>query len=164
MKAFANVEKQTPNIKLLIVGNGETLPEIKRIAEDLHIKDKVIFTGNVPHLQIYNYIPIMDIAVMAKSKWYMSPIKIFEYGALGKAVIAVATLPVRDVMKNEADGILIKETIDDLEDALRKLVNNKALRERLGDNFREKIKSQFTWDIAASTILKQFSAINSKKG
>jgi len=147
------VEKGLYELKLLIVGDGETLDQLKQLAHELDTDNKVIFIGNVPSNEVYNYIELMDICIMAKSNWYGSPVKIFEYGSMGKAIIAPDVDPVRDVMQNEVHGILIRSSVSELTAALKKLLSDKALKEKIARNFQQKVLSEHTWLKMAEKIL-----------
>ena len=78
------------------MGDGEILSDLKLLCSNLNISDSVIFTGSVAHADVFAYIDLMEIAVMAKSNWYGSPVKIFEYGAMKKAIISL-TLPLENL-------------------------------------------------------------------
>jgi glycosyltransferase involved in cell wall biosynthesis len=155
VRAFAKLGAQHRTLKLLVVGDGETLPQIKKIAVELGISDRTVFTGNVPGKEVFNYISLMDITVLARSAWYMSPIKIFEYGIMGKAVVAIETKPVQEVMENGKDGLLVNGNKESLHRELDRLVKNDSLRKELGENFRKKVQEHYTWDIASANILEQ---------
>jgi glycosyltransferase involved in cell wall biosynthesis len=153
LKSFSQLVIKNKNIHLLIVGDGETLPLLKQYTKELNIDETVTFTGKIEHHLIYNYMSVMDIAIMAKSNWYGSPIKIFEYGAMGKAVIAPRTKPIMEVMNDGEHGILIDSNENTLSSAILKLINDQDLRERLGKNFQKKIYKEHTWDMVAIRIL-----------
>lgn len=53
MRIFKEVQQKTPNIKLLLLGEGELFSKIQNLAEDLEIKDKIIFAG--VHKDVENY-------------------------------------------------------------------------------------------------------------
>lgn len=141
-----------PESKLLIVGDGEILPELKILAKERGIQDRVCFTGSVLHSEVASYIDAMDITVMATSNWYGSPVKIFEYGALGKAVIAPNNGPVNDVMEHLTDGFLITKK-EELTDALNELIQDSDLRNRLANDWQKKVVSNHTWKQVGLDIL-----------
>lgn len=156
IQAFIDIYSRYQNkIKLMIVGDGETLPELIQLAEKSPVAEHIVFTGNVSHEQVYSYIQTFDIAVMAKSNWYGSPVKIFEYGALGKAIVAPDTIPVRDVMVNNQDGLLIKDTNKELTAALIQLIENSEERITLGNSFQKKVIARHTWEKNMLKILEK---------
>jgi glycosyltransferase involved in cell wall biosynthesis len=155
LDAFTNISSVSDNLKLLIVGDGEVLPLLKKKAENLNLTSKVIFTGNVPPEEVYNYIELMDICVMAKSNWYGSPVKIFEYGALGKAVIAPNTIPVKDVLINEINAIIVEPESDKIANALKKFFYDSNFRFQLGFNLKKTVLEKHTWLKMAEKILSE---------
>jgi glycosyltransferase involved in cell wall biosynthesis len=152
IEAAAEVLKHHP-VKVLIVGDGYLLDTYKQRTRELGIEDHIIFTGRVPNDQIAQHIATMDITVMARSNWYGSPVKIFEYGALGKAVIAPDVVPVQDVMVHETDGLLIRPNVNDLTAQLNRLLDNEALRSQLGSTWSAKVHQHHTWQQMAQKIL-----------
>lgn len=157
IEAFALLKCE--NKKLLIVGGGELLPQYKQRVEELGISNLVVFTGAVPHQHVYNLISAMDIAMMADSNWYGSPVKIFEYGALGKAVIAPNTEPVLDVMKNMQDGILCKNNIPDILSAMSQLQEDEMLRAQLAVSWQEKVLKYHNWRVVSQNIIEQIRVL-----
>ena len=157
IEAFALLKCE--NKKLLIVGGGELLPQYKQRVEELGISNLVVFTGAVPHQHVYNLISAMDIAMMADSNWYGSPVKIFEYGALGKAVIAPNTEPVLDVMKNMQDGILCKNNIPDILSAMSQLQEDEMLRALLAVSWQEKVLKYHNWRVVSQNIIEQIRVL-----
>lgn len=151
--AFAMSVKEFPNAVLLIVGDGSILDELKQNAIHNAIADKVIFAGKQDHQQVFNFIELMDICVMAKSNWYGSPIKIFEYGAMQKPVIAPNTIPVKDVMLDGEQGLVVEMNKEKVADAILKLLNNPLLSAKLANNFYSDITKQYTWHNAARHII-----------
>lgn len=165
IQSFADMLKSLRNREafLFIVGSGSILEELKAKAMALGLEGKIHFTGNVSYAMVMNYIHCMDITVLANTNYYMSPIKIFEYGALGKAIIAPDQPAVGDVLTEGETGLLIKQKPNDLAIAMQTLVENDALRERLGKNFREKVYREHTWDFMAEKVLSGFEKFKKKK-
>lgn len=152
--AFEKLVSQRENIKLLIVGDGGSLLELKEYIADKKLSDKIVFTGNVPHEDVYNYISLMDITVMANSNWYGSPVKIFEYGIMKKAIIAPNNVPVNDVMVHNEDGLLVENNESQLMQALNKLLDNPELRQQYATTFYDKVVNNHTWLKVSESTLK----------
>ena len=153
VRSFAEIHRLRKGCKLLIIGDGKVLPELKELASQLQVDQDVVFTGNVEPDQIYNHIELMDITVLARTKDYMSPIKIFEYGALGKAIIVPPTTAVRDVMTHDQDALFTGVNYDDLTTTILKLVDDVPFRQRIGKNFQNKVLEHHTWTRMAQRIL-----------
>jgi glycosyltransferase involved in cell wall biosynthesis len=157
LSAFARLlEDHSPlSFRLMVVGDGMVLSELKKLASDLGILSRVIFFGNVPHGDVYTYIDLMDIAVMASSNWYGSPVKVFEYGAMSKAIIAPDNVPMRDVMQHNKEGLLVGDGPDDVINALRRLIFDIELRKKLSSAFHQKVEKNYTWDKISADILQR---------
>lgn len=156
IESFVTIAQEYPESRMLIVGDGEIVKDLKKRAEDLGLSQKIIFTGNVPHKEVYNYLSLMDIAVMARSNWYGSPVKIFEYGAMRKAIIAPNVVPVTDVMIHREHGLLISDSQAELTDAIRYMLKHPDERQRMAENFHLKVLSEHTWNKVANDILNSF--------
>lgn len=150
IEAFAGVKDES--LRLLIVGDGAVIPELKSLAGRLGVLSRVVFTGSVPHRDIFPVIELMDICCMARSNWYGSPVKIFEYGLMKKPIIAPDVVPVRDVM-DEEDGIFVQPDVESFRLALDRLIEDPALRRRLAENWHQKVLMHHTWDSAAQKVL-----------
>ena len=143
---------ETMKLFLLIVGDGETLPELQSYVLNNRIKN-IKFTGNVAHEDVYQYIDLMDITIMAKSNWYGSPVKIFEYGIMKKPIIAPDTIPVRDVIIDAVDGVIVKDDITDFTSKLENLIKNKNYRDELANSFYRKVQAEYIWSkVAVKTL------------
>ena len=139
------IEAGNEDVHLLIVGDGEVLSSLKKQAALTGLANKITFTGNVPHTAVFNYLQAMDVCVMGKSNWYGSPVKIFEYGAMGKAIVAPDTTPVRDVCTHKENALLVQPTAESIFEALVLLISNQQLREAIAQKFKAQVLSQHTW-------------------
>lgn len=151
IEAFAALPK-VPRTKLLIVGDGASLPELRSLAARLGVAGRVVFAGSVPHRDVYLYIELMDICCMAKSNRYGSPVKIFEYGLLKKPVLAPNTAPVKEVMDAET-AVIVSPEKDAVAEGLLKLISDESLRKKLAEAWHHKVLKEHTWDTAAAKVL-----------
>lgn len=146
------------NVALLVVGGGAILPELQALAQNLSVNEDVVFTDSVPHAAVFDYLAAMDITVLANSHWYGSPVKLFEYGALAKPIVAPGNGPVREVITAEVDGLLIENEFD-LVRHLRRLINDPDLRDRLARSFHRKVMQDHTWQRNAARVVEEMGVL-----
>lgn len=155
IQAYHDVKRQTnKRVKLLIVGDGEILEDLKTLAKNLGLSDDVTFTGKTASEKIRLFLSVTDIAVQANCNWYNSPIKLFEYGSKRLAIIAPRYPGVEDVMQGDAHGLIIEPNQGSLSKAIMLLVDDPELRNRLAEAFHQQVVNNYTWDAIAERILK----------
>ncbi|HMO39157.1 MAG TPA: glycosyltransferase family 4 protein [Saprospiraceae bacterium] len=154
VQAFAELKQEYPNIKLLLVGSGASMDTIQALVKRLAIQDDVVFTGKVPHEDIYNYVEIMNVAVLPDNMWYGSPTKIFEYGALGKTIIAPDNTTMRGIIQHGKEGWLTSPSVDSMVAALKFLINDEKRRMAMGNIFQQKILKEYNWMKNVEKIVK----------
>lgn len=152
IQAFAKLIEKGQKAQLLIVGDGMILPEMKALTQSLNVSEDIVFTGSVPHDTVHELIKAMDICCMAKSNWYGSPVKIFEYGLHAKAVLAPNKIPVRDVMTNQ-DAEIVEADVNAVYSGLNKLVTDEVRRNQIAENWHRKVLNNYTWQQAAKTTI-----------
>jgi len=109
MDKMAPKLKLNPNLVLLLIGDGETLPAVKKIVEQYELENQVILTGNVPHGDIIQYVRAMDFSVLPSSNEYGSPMKMFELMGTGVPLVAADYPPVVEIMDDGKDGWLFPQ-------------------------------------------------------
>lgn len=144
MHAYARFCKEYPDSRLLIVGDGESLPDLRAMAEELNITNGVEFTGSIPYTKVKDQIDRMHVCVLPATKWYCSPVKMFEYAVMAKPIIAERIAPVIELIDHEKDGLLIGDE-QELTNAMIYLLNHPEEAKRMAGRFKEKVLSQYTW-------------------
>lgn len=142
IKAFAKALPQLPQLKLLMVGEGDQKEMALQLVNDLNIKDKIKF---LPFRQdVPDLLAAADIFVLP-SLWEGLPIGLLEAMSMGKAVIASEVDGTIEIVKNEENGLLIAvaNMEEDLAKALVTLGKNKMLRNSYGHAARETVKHSF---------------------
>ncbi len=135
------------DVHLMVVGDGPVRDSLETLAEVLGISNRVVFTGVVQREEIPDYIAAFDVALQPAVVDYASPLKLFEYMALGKPVLAPDSANICEVLTNGQDAILFDpNSQDSFEKCLSELVEDRALRSRLGRAARHSLERQdFTW-------------------
>lgn len=113
--------KDNPNLVLLLIGDGETLSNVKGIVEQHSLEDQVILTGNVPHAEIIHYVNAMDFSVLPSSNEYGSPMKMFELMGAGVPLVAADYPPVVEILDDDKDGWLFPK--GDFDSCIELLIN-----------------------------------------
>ncbi|MFB6258214.1 MAG: glycosyltransferase family 4 protein [Flavobacteriales bacterium] len=155
LKAYYELLAHFPETVLLIVGDGEQLPELKRMAMEQE-EARVIFTGKLAQEKVLDHIAAMDLAVLASSHWFNSPVKLFEYGMLGKPVLAPDVAGVRDVVEDGKDGRIMGMNEGALLEGMKELLEDPEKAEKMGRSLQEKVMNEHTWEQRARDILKRF--------
>jgi glycosyltransferase involved in cell wall biosynthesis len=74
--------------KLLMVGDGQAMADLQAEVNRRSLRASVIFTGPLPHAEVPKYAGIIDVAVQPAANEYCCPMKILEYMALAKPIVA----------------------------------------------------------------------------
>jgi glycosyltransferase involved in cell wall biosynthesis len=134
---------------LLLVGDGPDRPRIEEQIQGAGLEDLVQMPGQVHHSELNSWIKAMDICTLPSSNDYCSPMKVFEYMALGKVVLAPDLQNLRDVIDHGENGHLF-----DVEDggeagalsrSLEILLAEEDLRRRIGASAQKTVRDRHTW-------------------
>ncbi|MBF0523735.1 MAG: glycosyltransferase family 4 protein [Deltaproteobacteria bacterium] len=163
-----------PGIRLLVVGGGSLLQHgaeegaLPRLVRDLDIQDKVIFTGNINYSDVPNYIAAADICLalfpinvitMAKS-----PLKIYEYMAMGKPVVARAVGEIPGAIQDGHNGFLVfSDNPREYADKINQALENKDNLQKIGAKARETVEQRLSWRHSAETLLDAFAVADEVK-
>jgi len=161
LDAMSEVSNKNKKAKLLIVGFhrsrervgfelDEEIIDFRKKAAQLGIKDKVIFTGPQPPEAIPSFIAASDICVNPMPYTLTcragSPIKVFEYMAVAKPVVATALDSVEGVVINGETGLITKPEADDIAQKILLLAENPGIRDKIGRNARQKVVAEYEWE------------------
>lgn len=148
--------KFIPNEKLLIIGGGKRLRDLKELAIKENVADRIIFTGPVLHQSIPQYLSKAKIAVLPNTvegpSQFSSPLKLFEYMAAGIPIVA-SDLPVfREILKHNETAIFFEPgNVKALAEAINKVLDSQELAEKLSKNAK-KIAENYTYEKRAEKI------------
>ena len=155
------VIKAIPNAVFLLVGDGEFKATLESEINKLNLQDSVMFPGRVAHIDVPRYVSAMDITILPDSNTHGSPMKIFEYMAAKKAVIAPDVEPVREIIEHNKTGLIIdRSNSDQLSDAIIELLTNMDKRDYLSNNAYDYVTENHTWHVNASKIIDAYKIIS----
>jgi glycosyltransferase involved in cell wall biosynthesis len=153
--AFSRVAPRVTDVDLLLIGDGPMMPAIRRRIEECGLGRRVVLAGRVAHQALPRYIAAFHIGVVPDSNDYGSPMKVFEYMAMGKPVLVPDLPPLLDAVTDGHEGRVFRA--GDLEhmatsmEAL--LLEDGASYTRMSERARNAIVTKHNWLANARAIL-----------
>jgi glycosyltransferase involved in cell wall biosynthesis len=143
------------SLKLICVGDGNILPELKEQAKGLGISDKIEFAGLVTRDKVMAYVEQFDITLQPDVTAYASPLKMFEYMAVGSVIIAPDSPNIREILSDDTALFFEKgdqaSFIEQLDYAIENIDTLEAKRKAVKVSVIDK---QFVWQENAKQIIK----------
>jgi glycosyltransferase involved in cell wall biosynthesis len=154
VEAIAARLAEVPDLALVFVGDGRTLPAVRALVAERRLADRVLLPGRVSHEEIASWIACMDYAVLPNSNRYGSPMKLFEFMGMGVAVVAPDYAPVAEVIGDGHTGWLFPqgETAACVQRVLD-LARHEEERRRVGAAARDYIMRERQWRNNAEQLL-----------
>lgn len=162
LQAFAIVINEYPDIKLIIIGDGDNRNNLQNLSKELKIDKNVEFTGFVDEATKVNLLQQMWFLVNTSSKegWGLT---VIEANACKTPVIASNVPGLKDSVKDGETGLLYEYgNIQELAAKIKLLVDDNSLRQKLSANAYNWAKT-FDWDATAKTTIELLNSNLLKK-
>lgn len=155
VEAFHAGELAEAGASLLLVGDGPAMPELRQIVARLGLEKVVVFTGPQPHAEVARYVALFDLAAQPAANAYCCPMKIIEYLALGKPVVAPAQDNICELLEDGLDAVLFPPgDAQALATSLRRLAGSPEAVARLTANARQSVRRRgFLWTRNAERVI-----------
>jgi len=161
LQAAQQVIKKISNIQFLVVGGGHRLPALQEMACNLKLESIVSFTNYVPHDTVSDYIAAADVCVacfednpITRCK---SPLKIAEYLAAGKPIVASAVGDV-PLMVNGAGIMVPPGNPDKLAEGILTILRNPSNLEDMKKAARKQAETIYNWSVIADRFLEMYQS------
>jgi Glycosyltransferase len=152
-RSFTLVLQRHPNAKLILVGDGPIRQSIAQKVQKNGLQQSVIMTGAIAHADVPEMLSIADIAVVpsapvpANRGGTGTPLKLFEYMAAAKPIVATALNEAAEVIQDGRNGLLVEAgDVNRFAEAILTLLNDPVERVRLGQNARQQAVEQYSWE------------------
>jgi len=131
---LAKIKDKKPNIKLLIVGDGDAFDDLQRIKAEYDLDSQMILTGKQPYERIPDFIAAADICLLPaypdeEIMQDIVPIKMYEYMVMSKPVITTELLGIMKEFGNDNGVIYVNKTEDALKKAVELIENERFYEE-----------------------------------
>jgi glycosyltransferase involved in cell wall biosynthesis len=156
VRAMALLRHRTPALHLLVVGDGPERQRLEELARSQGIADATTFTGPVPHTDVAAYIGAFDVAVVPYGPTqtsYFSPLKLFEYFAAGRPVVAADVGDIGHCVRPGETGLLYPPgDAETLAGAISGLLADRARAGSLARAGRQHVGAYHTWEGNARVV------------
>jgi glycosyltransferase involved in cell wall biosynthesis len=154
--AFSRLVDRVPatrrDVRLLMIGDGPMVAETRRRLEEGRVSDLTVFTGRTRQEEGPAYLAAADILVSPHvpnadgTPFFGSPTKLFEYMAMGRAIVASDLYQIGDLLEHGRTAWLVSPgDADELAEGLRAVIEDAFLRHRLAVSARSEVVAKHTW-------------------
>ncbi|HJO68150.1 MAG TPA: glycosyltransferase, partial [Rhodospirillales bacterium] len=142
------------DLHFVVVGDGPARSELEDYAAEKGLRNRVTTLGLVPRDRVSHYVSTFDIALQPSVVAYASPLKLFEYMALGRAIVAPDQDNIREVLTDGEDAILFDpDDTDAFTEAVVRMCRDDDLRRALGQAAAALIADrEYTWAANARRV------------
>ena len=151
IKALPYIQQNVPQVKYLIVGNGEALPHLQQLAYDLHVTERVIFADRVPDSELASYYAACDVFAMPNRQ--IGPdiegfgMVYLEAGAAGKPVVGGKSGGTEDAIIDQCTGFRVDgANVEEIATAITALLLDTSKSQSMGACGRRRVEQEFTWE------------------
>jgi glycosyltransferase involved in cell wall biosynthesis len=148
LEALSRIAGDHPDARLLILGDGNQLEPLRRLADTLGVVDRALFLGAQPPERVAEYFAASDIFLFPTRRHEAGPIVLLEGMSCGLPTIASRIGGNTEVVEPEGRppaGLLMRlGNVDDLEAAIRRLLTDPDLARVLGERARSRILEEYT--------------------
>jgi glycosyltransferase involved in cell wall biosynthesis len=155
IEAVRSSELLARGLRLLIVGIGPAFQQVERRVRELGLEDKIILTGTVAHEDVPAHVAALDIALQPRATAYACPMKLIEYMAMGRCIVAPDQPNIRELLSDGMSARLFPPgDYRSLVNLISELMDSPAERSSLGQNaLQTVVERNLTWRANATRAL-----------
>ncbi|WP_342024295.1 glycosyltransferase [Arthrobacter citreus] len=165
LKATRKMVDAGRDLRVVLVGDGPELDNLKAEAKDLQLTATVTFTGRVPAKEISNYISIFDVMPCPRLSLpvteLVSPLKPLEAMACAKALVLTKVAPLIDLAGQDERRAILVEPSDpaSLAEGILRLLDDSELQKELGRRARLWAVQERTWNLSGKLAVEAFESV-----
>lgn len=154
LDAFGKAQLGQKGAVLVLIGDGPRMPQIRSHMEKLGLGSCVVLSGPLPHAEIPTWLSLLDVAVQPAANEYCCPMKIIEYMAMRKAIVAPFQENIAELLSPSEAAFFKPNDVDDLARCLTEVIDDRELREKLGAAARVRLeRCHPSWEANAKRVL-----------
>lgn len=155
LRAVPKLTARMPDVRVLLVGGGPQDAQLRQLAKDLGIEDKVVFTGRVPHDQVNKYYDLLDVLVYPRLPMRLTdlvtPLKPLEAMAQGRVLAASDVGGHLELIADGKTGVLFRANdTDSLVEKVGALLEAQHKWPALRSAGREYVETERNWPVSVA--------------
>ena len=164
LRAVPAMLARLPDLRVLLVGGGPQDAQLRQLAKDLNIADKVVFTGRVPHEQVQQYYDLLDVLVYPRLSMRLTdlvtPLKPLEAMAQGRVLAASDVGGHLELIEHGKTGVLFKaDDPQSLAENVGALLAAQDQWPALRVNGRRFVETERNWPISVARYKKIYGGL-----
>ncbi|MFC2001653.1 glycosyltransferase [Chloroflexota bacterium] len=145
IRSIPHIRQKHKDVRILIAGYGNQKP-YQQAAQEIGVEKNVEFIGTVPHAAVTEYLSRLDIFVMPSLSEAFG-VSALEAQALGIPVVATNIGGIPEIVKDGESGLLVEpQNPKAIADAIIRLLDDEALRKRMGARGRKLVEEKYDWN------------------
>ncbi len=154
LEAFHRSGVARRGVKVLLIGDGPAMADLSAYVREQKLERDVLFSGPLPHAEVPRYLATIDIAVQPAANEYCCPMKILEYMALAKPIVAPRQENIEELLDEEAAEFFTPGDAASLAAALASLSGDRARAQAMGRHARQLLFSRgYLWTANAERVV-----------
>jgi glycosyltransferase involved in cell wall biosynthesis len=160
VKLLPALVQGVPEARWVVVGAGDLFPEVRAEMAARGLRDRVLMTGLVDWSRALGMLACCDVCVSPHvpnpdgTPFFGSPTKLFEYMGLRKPIVASDLDQIGEILEHERTALLFRPgDVQDASAAIRRLLSDTPLRDRLADAAFELAATEYSWKAHARRII-----------
>lgn len=155
LRAVPALSARIPDLRVLLVGGGPQDAQLRQLAQELNIADKVVFTGRVPHDQVNMYYDLLDVLVYPRLPMRLTelvtPLKPLEAMAQGRILAASDVGGHLELITDGKTGVLFKAADPaSLAEKVGALLEQQEQWPQLRANGRRYVETERNWPVSVA--------------
>jgi PEP-CTERM/exosortase A-associated glycosyltransferase len=155
LRAVPKLSARMPDLRVLLVGGGPQDAQLRQLAKDLGIEDKVVFTGRVPHDQVNAYYDLLDVLVYPRLPMRLTdlvtPLKPLEAMAQGRVLAASDVGGHLELIADGKTGVLFRANdADSLVEKVGALLESRQQWPALRSAGRAYVETERNWPVSVA--------------
>jgi len=154
------------DVSLVLIGGGSQVSSLQALAHELQLDEYINFAGWTRPEDVARYLTVADVGLVPDPQnglnEYSTMIKTMEYMALGKPIVA---FDLAETRYSAQDGALYAKPnlVEDFASKIETLLNDDALRLRMGAIGRKCVEEALSWDVTQNNLLLAYEKISTQK-